>query len=637
MKQIYTLLTAAFILAGTTLWSGCSNDDLLSDNDKTPNTGTSQQAVYFTFNLKGQKANTRAIGTISNADLNYELESAVKTVYVAFFQKDAADPTKSPLHRIYCCDTDNKDWGDKPTFTGNAENGYKIEKPGTIGNYIVYFIANPDDVIKTQLAAWQTTSDNVTLASFEADLYTDEGTADGATSGTSSPAVGGSERGFIMVGKEDIVLETSTQKEVALTRLAARFDFINSAISGDEKNEVKITKIDFNYSGKKSIVATATTETVSNALETIKSIETGSGVWDSQSTTYFTTYMYENTNTETGCTSIDVYYTLTDESSNETKKKLRIDLKGNEKNIGVTRNHLYRIYLNGISATYTLVVKDWTTGETVTVPNEDLAITYKATDLGKVGDIAYINGDGNLAFFDGGLRALNIDGTYVWKLDERRKLTDNEQSKCIGIVFSNSTTQFEKENGFTRGQVMALANFGTQKDGTAYWKTEDTDDGNFKISTEGDMVGDCNGYLYCTNIKAKADFPAKYPALGNLQNWSVKVPTSTSGWYVPSLGQLFAIYNNLSSWKIPASSKNNFEEGSSWAQTALESNTKEINSKMSIVSNYTPYYGRFITSSEGKNAEYQMVLNNKSTDHYTYQGNLKKSDQDVNIRPVFAF
>ncbi|MCD8182937.1 MAG: hypothetical protein LUE99_07365 [Bacteroides sp.] len=565
MKRIYRLMTAALMLAGAALWNGCDNNELA---DATDGNGTAQEVRSFNFSIKGLGAQTRAI-----TDEGEGLESTVKTMYVAMFLKDNASEGASKLHKIFCYD-DNTESGWSALKLTEADGTYIITTPGTVGDYIVYFIANPDKKIKEDLLTMQQDAGptRATLSTFESNLATGDGTADGNTDDEGKAAAAGSERGFIMLGKENITLSEYTTAAVTLTRLAARFDFINSAAIAGVNNEVKITKIEFGNSGKSSIVAETAAMTEDSRCEN-KTYDLSASGWDNQvgEENKYTAYAYENLNTENPIkrTLITVYYTLGTVASTE-NKKLNIDLKEGENYIGVTRNHLYRIYLNGVSGQFKLTVEDWKEGNTVKVPNEELAITYTAADLGKVGDIAYINDAGELAFFDGGLRKVNLDGTYVWNLNERRTLTASEQSKCIGIVFSNSTTAAEKKDGYTHGQVMSLLNFGKRKDGTAYWKTEKTDDGDFKTNTEGDMVGDCNGYLYCSNIKAKADFPAKYPALSNLQNWSVKAPASTSGWYIPSLGQMFAVFNNLSSWKISQASRNNFTPGSSWAYRRLK-------------------------------------------------------------------
>lgn len=61
------------------------------------------------------------------------------------------------------------------------------------------------------------------------------------------------------------------------------------------------------------------------------------------------------------------------------------------------------------------------------MPNDKLAITYTAVSLGKIGDIAYINDEGKLAFFDGGLRRMNLDGTLEYDLIKRATISADGQ------------------------------------------------------------------------------------------------------------------------------------------------------------------------------------------------------------------
>ena len=545
MKRIYTILTtAALMLVGITLWSGCSNDELLLDNPKAPDADASQQVASFSFNLKGKVANTRATGTITDTDLNYILESEVKTLYVAFFQKDAVAPAQSPLHRIYCCDAGNTGWSHDLIFSETmvGSGSYKIAEAGTIGNYVIYFIANPDKVIKDQLKAWQDDAVNVTLTTFETGLYTDAGTADGATGETSKvETVAENMRGFIMMSKEDIALEASTQREITLTRLASRFDFINSTISGDDKTEVKITKIVFNNSGKKSIVTASAGDTDAGSLET-KTVEIGAGVWDKQSTDYFTTYMYENTRLNNGVANIEVYYTL----NGTDKKKLTINLKEEDKNIGVTRNHLYRIYLNGVSGTYTLTVKDWGTGETVTVPNDKLIIEYKDTDLGKIGDFVYLTAAGELAFSDGGLRTAYIDGSLKWDDNLANIKPKTDLGTCVGIVFSNRVSEKDKGRGWT-GYAVGLTAATTMQarpwSSAEFGTKDDPDIPN--VTTVREMANDMDGYSHCQVMESHG--ATYYQAV---KAYQPALPAETTGWYIPSAGQFVDICCNFGNFNF---------------------------------------------------------------------------------------
>lgn len=55
-----------------------------------------------------------------------------------------------------------------------------------------------------------------------------------------------------------------------------------------------------------------------------------------------------------------------------------------------------------------------------------------------------------------------------------------------------------------------------------------------------------NGFKNTKSIKVKSDYQTKYPAFYNaVNNNGLQAPESSSGWYLPSLGQLNALYSNF--------------------------------------------------------------------------------------------
>ena len=645
MKQIYTLLTAALMMAGTALWSGCSNDEL---QDNGTAAGDETRATSFTFSLKGQGANTRAesVETLTKAE-----ENTISTLYVALFQENNADAGASALHKIFCYDDKAAAGWDALKIT-NSGNTYTIASPGHIGNYIVYFIANPDKTIKTQLLDMQNNETRIPLSEFESALYTGDNTADGTLNdeGTAADAAKPA-HGFTMMSKEAITLEDNTNKEITLTRLAARFDFINSAVA---TNEVKITKIEITQAGKKSIVSsssTGLTEAASLATQTYGDLGT-SGKWETQ-TDYYTTYAYENliTADEMNRTEINVYYTVGASSATE-NRKLTIELKENDAYIGVTRNHLYRIYLNGVSGEYKLTVNDWQEGITVTVPNKDLSIEYTAESQGKMGDYACVDADGNLYFVDGGLRAITISGTLTWASGFTPILTEAQKKQCVGIVFSNQTTDAEKADGYSRGQIMSLKNanvFSTNpgpSDRFA-WKVLEGDDptisstdGLTEIQNISEASNDMNGYLHCKTIKENDANFTNHPALAKLAQFGVKAPNGTTGWYIPSMGQLFEMIHiigrttKFETYKTDDIYKSPLDYETLGLATISPVLTT-MDNKMSRAGSYDMFKGRYVSSTEYRLTR-QSVFNDENYDN-VYLGFMNYKTDDCDIRPALSF
>lgn len=536
MKRIYTVLSAALLLAGIVAWSGCSYNE--EPEVSTGGNGTTGQADSFSFRLKGTNAATRAEST-----LDKPLESVVKTMYVALFIENNADVKTSTLHKVYYNDaaavegTGESEWpeGLKMTESGGS---YTITKPGYIGKYVAYFIANPDKKIKDELLKMQKNVTRIQLSAFENTLLTGDNTADGTTddNGTAQTEEN-KQRGFIMLGKQNITLTQQTTLSVSLNRLATRFDIVNTAAT---TGEVKITKLEISQGGKSSSVAETA---VTTPVERLGMLTTDlSTAWTDQ-TGYFTTYAYENliTDDEFNRAQLVVYYTL-GTAGNVKNKKITIELKEGDNYLGVTRNHLYRIYLNGVSGDFKLEVADWNVGETVTIPNSGLSIKYTAADLGKIGDFVHTTAAGGIAFSDGGLREITVAG-LVWDKNLANIKAATDRGTCVGVVFSSRVSEMDKEKGWT-GYATAIKPTAPQSTGQI-WTTKTGDIADIpNVKTVGEMVNDMDGYAHCQVMEKEVDAFPMYKTLKSAYA-STKLPTGTSDWYMPSIGQLCDLFYNL--------------------------------------------------------------------------------------------
>lgn len=126
-------------------------------------------------------------------------------------------------------------------------------------------------------------------------------------------------------------------------------------------------------------------------------------------------------------------------------------------------------------------------------------------------------------------------------------------SNCVGVIFSTTTSETDQNNGWTHGYVIALNNTGTS---AIRWKNAKTVDDNgttFNIdvtdaSTTTDsyqaLIGHLDGYTASKKITDSSN-EATHPAFFAAKNYAVSIPETTSGWYLPSMGQLTLVMNNL--------------------------------------------------------------------------------------------
>ena len=167
-------------------------------------------------------------------------------------------------------------------------------------------------------------------------------------------------------------------------------------------------------------------------------------------------------------------------------------------------------------------------------------------DAPKIGDYYYSDG----TWSDGGLRKIYADGSMhidYYKPGPLRGKT------VVGIVFQTDKSRIgkkekEKLGGEDKvhGLVMAVKNANAAE--KVIWSNE---------SRYLDLLNDCvsksnnysdiSGYGNCESIRSLEGNFDKYPALQAVDgyNTTCPVPTTTTGWYLPSSGQWWDILQNL--------------------------------------------------------------------------------------------
>lgn len=185
------------------------------------------------------------------------------------------------------------------------------------------------------------------------------------------------------------------------------------------------------------------------------------------------------------------------------------------------------------------------------------------------------------------------DGSLVSK---DKTLTEQQKAACIGIVFSTyksddsfdySTTGIGRND--CHGYVMALTDVNEGSGDQLKWEYR-AGDGKYDqfVGTSTD-VSDWNGYRNTQAIKtyattnsgwAMTDFPAAnacllYGTANSLYDWQKKytAPARSSGWFLPSAGQLMYLYDhdNFSalSASIQALNSNSNNSHVKWLDTNL--------------------------------------------------------------------
>lgn len=187
----------------------------------------------------------------------------------------------------------------------------------------------------------------------------------------------------------------------------------------------------------------------------------------------------------------------------------------------------------------------WVANGEENVTSKRVKQRFTADEL-KIGDYFYSDG----TWSDGGLRKIYADGSMhidYYKPGPLRGKT------VVGIVFQTDKSRIgkkekEKLGGEDKvhGLVMAVKNANAAE--KVIWSNE---------SRYLDLLNDCvsksnnysdiSGYGNCESIRSLEGNFDKYPALQAVDgyNTTCPVPTTTTGWYLPSSGQRWDILQNL--------------------------------------------------------------------------------------------
>ena len=284
---------------------------------------------------------------------------------------------------------------------------------------------------------------------------------------------------------------------------------------------------------------------------------------------------------------------------------------------------------NWVRAAGNLITVGNDPGVTLSVDMTTDWVSQDATDISdivKVGDFYYADG--------------TWSSTY----------TNNASNPCIGIVFQTDPSRIgakEKEalaaKGITtpHGLVIALKKAATYK----HWNTGETADipGLTNCTTPDEYNADINGLYNYTTVLSYAERNSKlnnYTAFKAVKEYAVTAPKKTTGWYLPSVGQLYDFFVNLgglSGWENARLENNSSKHPWYWYnQTELRNNIEVYFSPLGN-GNYDafdPNY-EFLWSSSvaSKDEAIDWCMGND----YIFCDYVNKTNASFDVRPVLAF
>ena len=229
---------------------------------------------------------------------------------------------------------------------------------------------------------------------------------------------------------------------------------------------------------------------------------------------------------------------------------------------------------------------------------------------------------------------------------------------CVGVIFSTTTSAADAGLGWSNGYVMSL--FDTDDINTKYsWSTVNEDIPNLKLYEKSvdsftSAFADYDGYSATQAILAATSYsPTVYAAVNAAVTYDKEIPSSTSGWYLPSVGQVALIINELGAKKgtkptslftpqnamdglSGGSGKFDENRGAPEAMLALQETLQKVGGEF----HYYPeqsYGYRWWTSSgvSNDNAKAWAIDTNKSK--FLLYDASKSDNGNMHVRPVFAF
>ena len=273
---------------------------------------------------------------------------------------------------------------------------------------------------------------------------------------------------------------------------------------------------------------------------------------------------------------------------------------------------------------------------------------FSADDL-KIGDYFYSDG----TWSDGGLRKIYADGSVEIASPKPAPVLTNPTTgvdrAVVGIVFQTDKSRIgakEKEKlggeNNVHGLVMSVKNAATNQQ----WGTGTSwsiDEGLTKCATKADNYNDISGYGNCERIRSNRNNFDNYPAFKNADDYNTTCPvsTTTTGWYLPSSGQWWDIFQNLGGVTV-------------LADKDLQTSSEPVDFSWSSQSKISAALNRWMTHiADGNKNEFESSTYFLSSSEYNsyrvrvwfYYGadydlscnTTSKDGGDYHVRPVLAF
>ena len=222
---------------------------------------------------------------------------------------------------------------------------------------------------------------------------------------------------------------------------------------------------------------------------------------------------------------------------------------------------------------------------------------------------------------------------------------------CIGIIFSTVTSVTDTEKGWTKGYVMALKN--TKAENTVWANTKGIDEtflDNIAVDNADrftTLIADKDGYIKTmAMINSENGYTVtSRPAFFEAVNYSVQytTPELSSGWFLPSIGQLVDIMNNLGVVSDLITATSNFTgsavESVFVPMLTLQVRLTAVGGELGWVNNNLRWWAcNEVSSDQAWCIDIGLVANEGRAKYVLLNRDKNQSAQNYHrARPIFAF
>jgi len=222
---------------------------------------------------------------------------------------------------------------------------------------------------------------------------------------------------------------------------------------------------------------------------------------------------------------------------------------------------------------------------------------------------------------------------------------------CIGIIFSTVTSVTDTEKGWTKGYVMALKN--TKAENTVWANTKGIDEtflDNIAVDNADrftTLIADKDGYIKTmAMINSENGYTVtSRPAFFEAVNYSVQytTPELSSGWFLPSIGQLVDIMNNLGGVSDLITATSNFTgsavESVFVPMLTLQARLTAVGGELGWVDNNLRWWAcNEVSSDQAWCIDIGLVASEGRAKYVLLNRDKNQSKQNYHrARPIFAF